>query len=74
MFFDRLYREKDNIEQELNMPLEWERLDTARLSRVATYRAGTIDSTEAELDKLRDWAVSTLIRFKEVLGKRIRTL
>lgn len=72
--FDRLYTEKDRIEQELNISLDCERLDTARLSRVATYRAGTIDSTEAELDELRDWAVSTLIRFKEVLGKRIRTL
>jgi hypothetical protein len=72
--FDRLYREKDGIEQELNLPLDWERLDTARLSRVATYRPGTIDSTEAELDELRDWAVATLMSFSEVFGKRIRAL
>lgn len=72
--FDRLYREKGSIEQELNMSLDWERLDTARLSRIATYRPGTIDSTETELDELRDWAVSTLIRFSEVFGKRIRAL
>jgi hypothetical protein len=73
-FFDELYNEKDRIEQELNMPLIWERLDTARLSRVGTYREGTIDGPEAELDELQDWAVSTLIKFRSVFGKRIRAL
>lgn len=73
-FFDQFYKEKDRIEQELGMPLNWDRLDDARLSRVGTYREGTIDSSETELDELRDWAVSTLIKFRDVFGKRIRAL
>lgn len=73
-FFDQLYREKDNIERELNMTLLWERLDSARLSRVGIYREGTTDSAEAELDELQTSAVSTLIKFRSVFGKRIRAL
>lgn len=73
-FFDRLHGQRNSIEQELNMTLSWERLDDARASRIATYREGTIDSTEAELDELRNWAVATLIKFREAFGKRIRAL
>ncbi|MDI3538261.1 MAG: hypothetical protein PWQ13_284 [Bacillota bacterium] len=73
-FFDQLYKEKESIEQELGMPLIWDRLDDARLSRVGTYREGAIDSPDAELDELQDWAVSTLIKFRDVFGKRIRAL
>ena len=73
-FFDQLYRQKDGIEQEMGIVLSWERMDNARLCRIATYREGSIEAEGQELEELQDWAVDKLIRFRDIFGNRIKAL
>lgn len=73
-YYDQLYEQKDAIEQELGNALSWERLDNARACRIAFYREGSIDASEEELNELQDWAIETLIKFRNIFGKRIKTL
>lgn len=69
--FDSLLKQREAIEQEFKGPLEWERLDDRRASRVAAYRDGSIDLPEEKLAEIRVWAVETLLRLKQVLGPRL---
>ncbi|WP_420891197.1 DUF4268 domain-containing protein [Neomoorella thermoacetica] len=62
------------MEKEINMALSWEQLDNARACRIAVYREGSIDASEEELNELQDWAIETLIKFRNVFSKRIKTL
>ena len=72
--FDLLKGEQIAIESECGESLEWERLDERRASRIAVYRDGAIDGTDAELDEIRAWAITRLLRFKEVFGSRLGAL
>jgi hypothetical protein len=67
--FDYLYEEKDQIENEFEEPLEWERLDSRIASRVAIYRYGSID--DQDLDGIRHWHIEKLLKLKKVFGPRI---
>lgn len=73
-FFERLYEQKEGIEQELGIVLSWERMDDARACRIAVYRVGSIEAGEEEMNDLQEWAIANLIRFKDVFGKRIKVL
>jgi len=73
-FFDQLYEQKDGIEKELNMALSWERMDNAQACRIAVYREGSIEANGEELCELQDWAIETLLKFRDVFGKRIKML
>jgi hypothetical protein len=70
--FDTLLEQRDVIEREFGEPLEWERLDDRRASRIAVYREGTIDDPEQRLAEIRSWAVDCLLRLKRVFGPRCR--
>lgn len=59
--FDTLYEQKENFESQLG-PIEWERLDNKRASRIAIYRDGHI-TEEQKHAELRSWAVSTFNKF-----------
>lgn len=66
--FDSLLAHRSAIEREFGEPLEWERLDDRRASRIAVYRAGSIEQPEEELANIRTWAIDRLLRLKGVLG------
>jgi hypothetical protein len=68
--FDRLSREKREIETEFGTPLEWERLDDRRACRVAIYRPGKIDEP-GTLDEILRWGVQQLMALKKVFGPRL---
>ena len=68
--FDELREAQQELESELDEPLEWERLDEAQASRIAVYRPGSIDDEES-LDEIREWAIHRLLKFKEVFGPRL---
>lgn len=69
--FDSLLAQRPAIEREFSEPLEWERLDERRASRIAVYRAGSIEQPEEELANIRTWAIDRLLRLKRVLGARL---
>ncbi len=72
--FDRLHEIKVDIESELGEPLEWERLDERRASRIAVVRQGAIDDTDETLQEIREWMVGRLLKFKQVFGPRLDEL
>ncbi len=69
--FDRLHSQREALEQSFGEPLEWERLDHRRASRIAVYRPGSIDRAEAEGEEIRTWLVDRLLRLKRVFGSQI---
>ena len=72
--FDNLYRERDAIESEFGESLHWERLQEKRASRVAVYHKGSIVESSETLEKLRQWAIDHLLKFKAVFGNRLSAL
>lgn len=66
--FDWLELRKDAIEQQFGNPLDWERLDDKRASRIAIYRTGSINDAEPEIDAIRKWTVEHLLHFKQVFN------
>jgi hypothetical protein len=72
--FDSLLAQKVDIEHEFREPLEWERLDERRASRIAVYREGHIEQSEEQLSGIRDWAIERLLQLKRVLGPRLGSI
>jgi hypothetical protein len=70
--FHAIQQDRDRVEAEVGAPLQWERLDNRRASRVASYRKGSIEDSDAELAAIRGWAVPLLLRFKKVFDPRIK--
>lgn len=66
--FDWLLERRDSIESDLGYPLEWERLDTKRACRIAFYRDGSILDSDFDRTETLKWAISHLLRFKQVFG------
>jgi hypothetical protein len=64
--FDHLNAMHSEIEQKFGSPLEWERLDNRRGSRIAIYRTGTIDDSPSELEGIREWMIEKLLQFKKI--------
>lgn len=69
-FFDHLQNQRESIETEFGQPLEWERLDDKRASRVAIYRDGSIENSSDELQDIHAWGIQNLLQFKKVFGPK----
>lgn len=72
--FDQLVEHKEDIEVELDEPLDWARLDHAKMCRIATLRQGTIDDDDEMLEETRKWMVEKLLNFRRVFGPRLAEL
>jgi CBS domain-containing protein len=70
--FDRLHSDRQAIEAIVGMPIQWERLDDKRASRIAVYHRGVITDTPEELEALRAWAVDKVVRFHQALAPHLR--
>lgn len=70
--FEWLHAQKDAIERELGVPLEWQRLDEKRASRVFVARDGSIDYDEEVLQDVRNWSIDHLLRFKRVFAPLVK--
>jgi hypothetical protein len=70
-FFDCLYTKKREFENGFGEPLSWERLDERIASRVALYRPGSINSNPEELNRIRQWMVEELLRFRSIFGPKL---
>lgn len=62
--FDVLHAQRENVEAAFGEPLEWERLDSKRASRIANYRPGSIDDSPEMLEEITGWAIDRLLRLK----------
>ncbi len=65
--FDWLHARREQLEDELGEPLEWEQLEGKRACRIAVYRHGSIQSSDDDLTEIRAWMVERLIRMEAVL-------
>ena len=65
--FDKLLACRKEIEDAFGEPLEWERLEGRRASRIANYCRGSIQAPPEELEKIRQWMIDRLLRLKKVL-------
>lgn len=67
-FFDALLARKEEIEQKTG-PLEWDRLDEKRASRISLVRPNTsIDNATTQGNEIRNWLEQALLRMKSTFG------
>ncbi len=71
--FDAMHDQRTKLEEAFGEGLEWERLDIYRASRIAIYRAGSIDDDEAVRQKHQEWLISRLLKLKEHILPHIAT-
>ena len=67
--FDQLFNIKGEIEDSLGQEISWERLDNKRASRLALYIDGSIEESDSELEKVKNWHIEQLLKLKAALGK-----
>ena len=71
--FDELEQQKAVLESELE-PLEWERLENRRASRISILRPGSIDDNQETLEEVNHWMIDHLLAFKRVFGPKLAKL
>lgn len=70
--FDSLYVEKDTIEKELGLVLDWQRLDGKKASRIV-YRIPGLDFDDhSNYDTLMNEAIDKIIAFSKVFKKYMK--
>ena len=72
--FDVLHEQREEIETAFGEPLEWQRLDDKRASRIAIYRLASIEDPPEALAEVNGWAINRLLRFRTVIGPRAANL
>lgn len=70
--FDSLKGREEEITNNFGCPLEWERLDEKRASRIAVYRDGVIEAPDSELEEIRKWHIDNLLKIKKVFSPEIK--
>jgi hypothetical protein len=72
--FDTLGEDREGIEKQLGLTLDWQRLDEKQACRVCYDTNGSIDDDRAHLAHLEDWAVEWIGKFYKVFKPRVRRL
>ena len=72
--FDQLSNIKSELENSLGEKLRWERLDNKRASRLALYTDSSIEDSDSELEKTKEWHIDQLLKLKSTLGNEIGKL
>lgn len=70
--FDSLKAKEEQLTQQYGENLEWERMDDKRASRIAIYREGSIEAPDSELEDIRKWHVTNLLKIRDVFAPAIR--
>jgi len=71
--YRRLEAHKTEIESAFGGPLQWEPLETRRASRIAAYRAGTIEQSQA-WPEYKEWLVSTVGKLRGAIQPFVEKL
>ncbi len=69
--FDDLYAKKDNIEQELGLNLDWQRLDDKKASRIKYSIPGLNFDNHSNYAELMNTVIDKVVLFKKVFKKYI---
>lgn len=67
--FDSLYEKKEEIEAELNIQLEWQRLDEKKASRILYYIDGLNFDDHSNYNELMNTIVDKVVDMKKVFPK-----
>lgn len=69
--YDSLSNRKAEFEDNFDGDLEWTPNQEVSLSRIAISREGSIDMTDEELRKIREWHIENLLKLKQVFQPEI---
>lgn len=69
--FDRLYNAKNEIEQKMQIELNWDRLDKKKASLICTYIPGLDFDEQSNYRQLMQESLETVILFKKVFSQYI---
>lgn len=69
--FDKLFSEKENIENELGFKLIWDRLDNGKASRIKYNISGLNFNDHSNYEYLINKSIDTSIKFRDVFKKYI---
>ena len=69
--FDVLAQRREQIESDFGSPLEWERLEEQKRSRIVVSRDGNIELSDDELEEIREWHIENLLKLKGVFQPEI---
>ncbi len=72
--FDKLLEKKDEVEKLIGVPLNWERLDQRRASRVSISYPFRITDEPEKHAEVKKWGVEMMLKFIEVFSPLVRTL
>ena len=72
--FDKLYEEKEKIEEVFGGKLEWERLNDKRASRIAVRFKGVGLKDKGRWNELQEKMVDAMVRLEKAFGERIKDL
>lgn len=70
--FDVLLGKRSMIEGNTGQPLEWERLENRRASRIALYTRGSISDESQKIDALVEWAADNAANFYNAIKDQIQ--
>ena len=71
-FFDELYADRAEWERRLDHAVEWERLDAARASRIASYKEFWLPGGEDQAEEAASWAADRIVSMVRVLESTLR--
>ena len=72
--FDALRDEGAAIEQQIGLPVIWQRLNDKQACRIYCDTAGSIDDDTAHLEDLTEWAAEPVGKFHQVFKPRVQRL
>ncbi len=72
--FDELQKHRVGIEDKLGAQLSWERLDHRKACRIAFEQTGTISDHPEQLAQLKQWAITTMPTFVDVIQPYLQKL
>lgn len=70
--FDKLYEDREEIEKQLGFKMDWQRLDTAKASRILYRISGLNFDDHSNYDALIDEAIDKVIKMKTVFKYRVK--
>ena len=74
LYFKKLHKNKETIEQNFGKELEWEELPDNKMSRIKIEEKGVNINNESDWQSMNDFIVSNLPKFEEALSPFIKNL